>query len=140
MRARRITLSVDFDATYTADPETTSAAMDLFLEAGHEVIVVTGRGDHHRPTAEKVIGERFDGRVPVIRVYHMDVGDKYEAALKHGYNPDIWWDDQPWHIKPTEERKKKDKEAQRRRSEIAHSVPDDVTFEQYLERLNGVKQ
>lgn len=84
-------VAVDYDNTYTAAPELFEKIIQLFQEAGHTVICVTGRGlDMSQPVMDS-IGKL----IPCI----FAGGDwKIDAAAKHGYKVDIWIDDNPSYI------------------------------------------
>jgi len=87
-----MTISFDFDETFTAAPELFASVMDVFRAAGWMVIVCTRRGDQRRPTAESVIDDRFAGSVPVVRARGIP---KWQAAREAGFEVDVWVDDDP---------------------------------------------
>lgn len=82
-------IAIDYDNTYTADPESFNKVIAIFQEAGHDVICVTGRDDGVlgvpvRNSIGKLVPVIFAGSTP-----------KRIAALKRGYDVDVWIDDTP---------------------------------------------
>ncbi len=113
-----MTVALDFDDTFSLDPDTWTLVVELLIGRGHQVFIVTSRGDHHIPTAEEVIQEWLGDTVKVVRAAgHTD--GKMGAALDAGYEVDVWADDEPWQIKPTNAKSKERKGAQMRRTELA---------------------
>jgi hypothetical protein len=85
-------IAIDYDNTYTADPETFNKVIALFKEAGHDVICVTAREDGVlgvpvRNSIGKLVPVIFAGSVA-----------KRTAAKKRGYIVDVWVDDMPMMI------------------------------------------
>ncbi len=94
--AKPMIIAVDYDGTYSADPETFEKVIALFQSAGHTVICVTGRdggamGDIVRATIGRLIPIVFAGKEW-----------KAEAAKQAGYRVDIWIDDIPGMISPAD--------------------------------------
>lgn len=87
-------IAIDYDNTYTADPETFNKVIELFKAAGHDVICVTSRDDG---VLGVPVRNSIGKLVPVIFA-----GSKWkrEAAKKRGYNVDVWIDDMPGMIDP----------------------------------------
>ena len=83
-------IAIDYDNTYTADPEFWNKFILDAEEAGHKVICVTGRDsleDFARPVLESI------GKLcPVVFA-----GPKWkrDAALAKGWKVDVWIDDMP---------------------------------------------
>lgn len=85
-------IAIDYDGTYAADPETFNHVIEIFRQAGHAVICVTGRsaGTMGQPVLDsigKIIGEEnciFAGTLW-----------KRMAAEKKGWKVDVWIDDMP---------------------------------------------
>lgn len=91
-----LTFGVDFDDTFTADPDLHIDLMTMLMDRGHLIVVVTRRGDHHRPKAVDVINKAFgEGVIEVVKCRGRF---KRQAAKEAGYSVDIWWDDYPWSI------------------------------------------
>jgi hypothetical protein len=84
-----LTIALDYDGTYTADPDLWLAFILNAQSRGHEVILVTMR------TFEELenIDPRLDGvifrRVPTARAAKMKFCESFDIR------PDIWIDDQP---------------------------------------------
>lgn len=86
-------IAIDYDGTFAADPETFTKVIQLFQEAGHTVICVTGRsaGPMGQPVLDsigKLIGEDkciFAGTSLWKSI----------AAEKRGYTVNVWIDDIP---------------------------------------------
>ena len=84
-------IALDFDGTYTADPE----LWDMFIEnvraRGHEIIIATMRIEGMEEDA--VLGFGLDKKVDKI-IYTNRLAKK--AAVRKQYkDPDIWIDDNP---------------------------------------------
>lgn len=85
-------IAIDYDNTYSADPESFNKVIIIFKEAGHNVICVTAREDGVmgvpvRNSIGKLVPVIFAGSVP-----------KRTAARKNGYIVDVWIDDMPMMI------------------------------------------
>jgi len=80
------TIALDFDETYTADPELWDEFIRLAQGRGHRVICVTCR----RNTLENA--EIVDLPIPVFFTSH---GSKLEHMYRVGVKVDIWLDDDP---------------------------------------------
>lgn len=83
-------IGLDWDGTVNADPTTFREVVCSFLDAGHEVAVVTWRC---KPDEEDVwpdMAEIFDDWGFKIPVYHCNGKAKREV-----YDADIWIDDNP---------------------------------------------
>lgn len=85
-------IALDYDGTYTKDPE----LWDLFLQAatalGHQVIIATMRfeseGGEITPLLDKGVSS----------IVFTDRKAKLPALDARGIRPDIWIDDMPWWI------------------------------------------
>lgn len=87
-------IAIDYDNTYTADPESFNKVIAIFQEAGHDVICVTGRDDG-------VLGVPVRNSIgKLIPVIFAGSTGKREAARKRGYIVDVWVDDTPGMIDP----------------------------------------
>jgi hypothetical protein len=80
-------LGLDFDATYTKDPETWDDVIALFHSRGHKVHCVTCRRD----TTEN----RKIVKVPGVLVFFTGLRPKAEFMRKYGITIDVWSDDDP---------------------------------------------
>lgn len=83
-------IAIDYDNTYTGDPETFNKVIKLFQEAGHIVICVTARSNDG--VMDLPVRNSIGKLVPVI---FAGPNWKREAALKHGYKVSVWIDDMP---------------------------------------------
>jgi hypothetical protein len=83
-----VTIAFDFDHTITADPATMLAAMHLFKQAGHTVIVATLRHNSEYEAVDRIIRGGF----PVVYCCR-----NIKAPMCHqaGYSVDVWVDDMP---------------------------------------------
>lgn len=82
-------IAIDYDNTYSADPESFNKVITIFKEAGHNVICVTAREDGVMGVP---VCNSIGKLVPVIFAGSIS---KREAAKKRGYNVDVWIDDMP---------------------------------------------
>lgn len=84
-------ISLDYDNTYTADPNFWDQVVNIGRASGHEFVCITGRreppGTHER-------------RIPMTVVC---AGGTYKrhAAAKAGFAVDVWIDDMPQLIAPS---------------------------------------
>lgn len=83
-----LVIALDYDDTYTADPE----LWDLFIKSaqdkGHYVFIATAR-----PDSDPVIPPLG------LEVAYCNGKPKLQAVLELGIpEPNIWIDDWPWHI------------------------------------------
>jgi hypothetical protein len=83
-------IALDYDLTYTADPELWDAFIAAARARGHEFVCVTGR---EQPPS---IAER---QIPMPVVCAGDK-HKFRAAMAAGYAVDVWIDDSPGTIEP----------------------------------------
>jgi HK97 family phage portal protein len=93
--ARSLTISVDFDQTFAADPDLWgSFALDA-AEAGNTVVMITRREDTPENQAEvtETIGGYADAFSTVMLIGPETLKD--DAAQKAGIAVDIWIDDSP---------------------------------------------
>lgn len=81
-------IAVDYDSTYSADPETFNKVIEVFKSAGHTVICVTARPETMGQSVLDSIGKL----VPVI---FAGTEWKRKAAEKRGYKVNVWIDDMP---------------------------------------------
>jgi len=92
---RSLIFGIDFDSTFTADPELFRAFVVLLKARGHIPVMVTARPERHGmdEAPKALVGDLM----PII---FADGGWKAEAALQRGYAIDIWIDDNPTYIRP----------------------------------------
>ena len=121
--SRALTLSIDFDRTFSADPQLWGEFARKAVADGNTVVMVSRRPDtpEDRQTVTDTLGDYADAFSQVLLV-----GDrlKDEAAKEAGVEVDVWVDDSPQFIrsepevsaeeeteKPKRRRKKKEPEA-----------------------------
>jgi hypothetical protein len=82
---------IDWDKTITAEPGLFKIFIDAARERGHTCIIVTGRQEH-----DKIVPPW-----PMVIIY---AGNEWkcDAALKAGYKVDVWIDDMPGVIMPSQ--------------------------------------
>ena len=83
---KKILFALDYDGTYTADPELWDIFIASAVKRGHSFIVATMRYPQEGlciipPGIERVV---YTGRKA-----------KYEEVQRQGFNPNIWIDDMP---------------------------------------------
>lgn len=90
------TFALDFDDTFTADPELWSAFVKTGLSRGHKFFCVTAR----RNTEENIetISQAFESVGIEMPIVFSNLGSKLEEVHKRGIKIDIWCDDAPYAI------------------------------------------
>lgn len=83
-------IAIDYDNTYTTDPEVFNEIIKLLKNGGHIVICVTGRSSDG--LMAKPVLDSIGKLVPVIFA-----GKEWKrvAASKRGYDVNVWIDDMP---------------------------------------------
>lgn len=82
------TIALDYDGTYTADPDMWNRVIELFKSYGWRVLVVTARRDTEENVAEV--------QVPGCSVVFTRLSPKeWFMRENRGINVDIWIDDDP---------------------------------------------
>jgi hypothetical protein len=81
-------ISVDYDGTYTADPELWDDFIKSALVKGHTVICITARTE----TIGQVVKDSIGQLVPIIFTGGQP---KRQVAFQQGYQVDVWIDDMP---------------------------------------------
>lgn len=84
-------VSIDYDETWTQDPDLWRTFAYLLKRRGHTIILVTNR--RVNPTCAAEISRAVGGNVGEI--IFAGPRPKREAAAKRGYHPDVWIDDLP---------------------------------------------
>ena len=87
------TIAIDFDDTFTADPEMWGEIIRLMKQRGHDPIMVTARRD----TLEnnELINVWLDKHKCQMRIYFTGLASKIQFMEKRGIRVDIWIDDDP---------------------------------------------
>ena len=90
--ARGLTISLDFDKTWTADPQLWRDFVGLAHKAGHRVVMIARRPDTEtdRATVEKAAASSG-----IDRLIFAGQMQKADAARKAGVIVDVWVDDYP---------------------------------------------
>jgi len=86
-------IALDYDETYTEDPELWNSFIKSANDRGHEVLCVTMRYNniYEAPDVLETVGK-------LCRVIFTERLAKEEYVKSHGINPDIWIDDRPYYI------------------------------------------
>jgi hypothetical protein len=82
------TYAIDYDGTWTSDPEAFRAFASLLRRRGHTVIIVTSRATGEAEV-ERECRPYVDGIVLAGRAW------KRHAAENAGYKVNVWIDDMP---------------------------------------------
>lgn len=84
-------LALDYDDTYTRDPEFWNTFIELVKKRGHSVICATMRADvpHEADEVREALGKRVEAIVFTNRKA------KHIAVHAAGYMPSVWIDDNP---------------------------------------------
>lgn len=82
-------IALDYDGTFTADPDLWKLFIALAKTRGHDVFILTRRWKHNRPVPEEgyleVIYCEDKDKIPMLR-------------SKGGQEADIYIDDRPWEL------------------------------------------
>lgn len=84
-------IALDYDDTYTKDPVLWLSYIDLALERGHEVFVVTMRSPMEKHKLDPVLMEK-------IPSYFTSGYAKRPFMDKEGISIDVWIDDNPHYV------------------------------------------
>ena len=90
----RKTIAMDFDDTFTADPQLWSRFIKDAKERGHRFYCVTARRD----SAENIelINQWFDKYECQMPIVFANLASKVATMEKRGIKVDIWIDDAPF--------------------------------------------
>lgn len=82
-------IGIDYDNTFSEDPEMFRKFIDLLQEYGHEAVIVT-----QRPSTvwNKDLEEDIQDKIEVV---YAGEGWKCHAAVNAGHSIDVWMDDNP---------------------------------------------
>lgn len=81
-------IALDFDATYTLDPDLWNEFIDKAISRGHKVICVTMRYDYEGTLLKKTIGKKCD-------IIFTNRKAKRPFLLNKKIKPNVWIDDEP---------------------------------------------
>lgn len=87
-------IAIDYDKTYTADPELWNNFITMCLNMGHTPFICTYRDDRYDKTDDLIFLEQDDVEV----VYTRGVAKKWWCEQFGPGNVDIWIDDKPERI------------------------------------------
>lgn len=82
-------IALDFDGTFTEEPDLWVDFIRAFQSKGHKIYIVTFRSPHQRHEAMDYLN------VLGVRTIFTDRTPKKKYCDKHGIKIDIWIDDQP---------------------------------------------
>ena len=96
---RALTISIDFDRTFAADPQLWGEFARKSVAEGNTVVMISRRPEEDRQTVTDTLGEYADAFSKVLLVG----GDtmKADAAQAAGIDVDVWVDDSPQTITDT---------------------------------------
>lgn len=87
-------IAIDYDGTYTADPDLWAAFIASCEARGHEVICVTCRRSTPENRREVIVPS-----IPKYDHYFTGLSSKRWFLEQMGIKPDIWIDDMPETVK-----------------------------------------
>jgi hypothetical protein len=82
-------LALDYDDTYTRDPEFWDSVITLAKQHGHSVICATMRYPHDGAEVETALGSKVE------KIIYTGRKAKHGAVYAAGYMPSVWIDDSP---------------------------------------------
>ena len=88
-------IAIDYDGTYTVDPDLWRAFIERAQARGHVVVMVTGRSNEGQFGAE--VRRAVNGLVPIVFAAQMW---KRHAAQLAGFDVSIWIEDHPEAVAP----------------------------------------
>ncbi|MCW5156378.1 HAD family hydrolase [Burkholderia cenocepacia] len=89
-------VALDFDGTFTEDPEAWHVVIDLFLKRGHSVFLVTMRHPNEANRAMKDLAKK-------ITVIFTSRQAKKKFVEEQGIKINVWIDDNPhWILEDSE--------------------------------------
>ena len=96
MSKDHLTIAVDFDMTFTADPALFGSMIRLMRERGHTVLLVTCRKKTFENEREISLALKAQGiQIPILMTSH---NLKSQYCTEQGYRVHIWIDDAPENI------------------------------------------
>lgn len=88
-------IALDYDNTFTRDPDFWDDFVMLARAYDHECVLVTGRSD------DGIMGDEVKKKVgDLMPIVFAGREWKREAALRKGWKVDVWIDDSPEHVAP----------------------------------------
>jgi hypothetical protein len=100
VESRAMTISIDFDRTFAADPTMWGEFARKAVSEGNTVVMISRRPEEDRQTVTDALGDYAEAFSQVLLVG----GDtlKADAARAAGISVDVWVDDSPQTITPAE--------------------------------------
>ncbi len=86
---KSLNIALDFDGTYSEDPEGWGEWIALFKARGHKIYIVTMRFDHPEEHIPHFVRSIVDG------IYYTEREAKRAFMVEQGISIDIWIDDRP---------------------------------------------
>lgn len=96
----RMTIALDFDETFTRDPELWSGFVRMAAKRGHRPVLITSRSDVGEMGREVREALAREGLTWLDIIFAGRTMTKYDAAVKAGLSVDVWVDDMPNLIMP----------------------------------------
>lgn len=93
LNVKTLIIAIDFDDTFTADPELWAVFIRLAQHKGHRVLCVTSRRDSES-NLEDMVGV-FEANGLSLPVIFCNMGSKLWTMEQRGTKVDIWIDDAP---------------------------------------------
>ena len=84
-------IAIDFDSTYTIDPEFWNSFILMSKSHDHQIICVTMRYSEEKWFIEESIGK-------LCKIYYTGRKAKKLFINNLGLNPDVWIDDSPQYV------------------------------------------
>jgi HK97 family phage portal protein len=100
VESRALTISVDFDRTFAADPTLWGEFARKAVADGNTVVMISRRPEEDRQTVAETLGDYADAFSQVLLVGGETM--KGDAAQAAGIEVDVWVDDSPQTITPAE--------------------------------------
>lgn len=89
-------IALDFDGTFTRDPQGWRLFVEMMRERGHSFVCITGRSDIGWMAAEVVDALSFGSKEgPIMPILFCGNQWKRDVAVKAGFEVDVWIDDCP---------------------------------------------
>lgn len=82
-------IALDYDETYTVDPEFWDLMIALAIQRGHSVICATMRHEHEGADIVADLGKKVEAIIFTGRKA------KHEFVQQRGFYPSVWIDDSP---------------------------------------------
>ena len=86
-----LTFAIDFDDTFSADPDLWRQLVPIMQWRGHTCVLVTNRPEDMGNDVRAEVGD-------LMPIVFAGVWSKRSAAHRAGYDVDIWIDDSPEYI------------------------------------------